>query len=98
MWNKKKKDKKEIFYQAWLTKRNKRMEINKIAKSMEVEPEKIIVKKVSFMGKVLEILMDLIYRIGRVAFILTICILLTLGANAIINPQMREILFNYLPF
>lgn len=80
----------------------KRIEKNKIdlvVKDLETKGAKaVVIRKRTGIIRLIEIITDLIYRLGRIAVIAAICILMTVGVNAIINPQIREILFNYLPF
>lgn len=80
-------------------KRIERNKIDLVVKDLETKGAKaVVIKKRTGIIRLIEIMADLLYRLCRIAAIAAICILMTVGANAIINPQMREILFNYLPF
>lgn len=90
--------KKTILLKKYKEEHKDKLEVKKVADKMQVETDKIVVKKVSFAGKIFEIIMDLFYRLGKVAVFLVVCGLMTLGAIAFINPQIRDIVLNYLPF
>lgn len=50
----------------------------------------VIVKQISFFAKLLEICSDSIYKILRFIMWSTICILITIGINTLLNGQLRE--------
>lgn len=74
------------------------VETQRVAEKMQVEADKIVVKKVSFAGKFFEVVMDLFYRVGKVVVWLLACIIMSTGMVALLNPSIREIILNYLPF
>lgn len=50
----------------------------------------VVIKKVSFFAKLLEILSDSFYKIVRGFCWLIVCILITIGINTLLNGQMRQ--------
>ncbi|MBA4688631.1 MAG: hypothetical protein H2184_15880 [Candidatus Galacturonibacter soehngenii] len=90
--------KKTILYKKYKEEHKDRLEAKKIAENMQVETDKIVVRKVSFAGKFFEVVMDLFYRVGKVLVWLLACIIMSTGVVALLNPSIRQIILNYLPF
>lgn len=65
---------------------------------MQMEPNHIVVKKVSIVGRVFDSIMDLIYRISKFVLWMVICLVMSIGIIAILNPTIRETVLSYLPF
>lgn len=78
--------------------KKEREELEDLAIKFEAQADKIVVKKVSLAGKMFEIIMDLIYKTGRILAFLFAAFIMSAGATALLNPSIRDILFNYLPF
>lgn len=98
MFRKRKKKKDKILYQKYLEIQRQKGELEEIAIMLDADVDKIVVKKVSFGGKLFEIMMDVFYRIGKILLWLSVCIIMSTGMAALLNPSIREIIFNYLPF
>lgn len=90
--------KKVILFRKYKEEHKELMETQKIAEKMQVEKDKIVVKKVSFAGKLFEVMMDLFYRIGKIIMWLLAVIIMSTGTVALLNPTIREIILRYLPF
>ncbi|OYO51533.1 hypothetical protein C8E03_106221 [Lachnotalea glycerini] len=73
-------------------------EMKKSAKNIQIETNNIVVKKVSLAGKLFEAVMDLFYRISKIALWFLICVIMSSGIVALLNPSIRNVVFNYLPF
>lgn len=54
----------------------------------------VIVKKVSFFAKLLEVLSDSLYKGVRILFWIIICILITVGFNTLLNGELRQQVIN----
>lgn len=50
----------------------------------------VIIKRVSFFAKLLEILSDSFYKIARICIWSIVCILITIGINTLVNGQLRQ--------
>lgn len=70
----------------------------KKAANMQVETNHIVVKRVSFAGKIFEIMMDMLYRIGKLILWMLVCLVLSIGVIALLNPTIRDTVLSYLPF
>jgi membrane protein insertase Oxa1/YidC/SpoIIIJ len=68
----------------------KRMDI--VVKQLEGKSgeKMVVIKKVSFFAKLLEILSDSFYKIVRAFCWIIVCILITIGINTLLNGQMRQ--------
>lgn len=66
--------------------------LNFLVRQMKGEDGKqtVIVKKVSLGAKILEFILDLIYKTSRIFSWVVVCILITIGINTLLNSQMRE--------
>lgn len=98
MFQKKKKKKDKILYQKFLEQKRQQGELEEIATKFDTDVDKIVVKKVSFAAKFFEVMMDVFYRVGKVLVWLLVCIIMSTGMVALLNPSVRQIIFNYLPF
>ncbi|MFA9379251.1 MAG: hypothetical protein ACERKZ_21270 [Lachnotalea sp.] len=78
--------------------KNKHDNLEEVAIKFETQADSIVVKKIFFVSKIFELSMDFIYRVGKLLFWVVICILLSIGVNAIVNPQIRGIIFSYFTF
>lgn len=56
----------------------------------ENNAQTIIIKKVSFVAIMLEVLKESIVTISKIIFWLGICALITIGLNTLLNHQLRE--------
>ena len=90
--------KKTILFKKYKEDHKDKLEVEEIAKNMQAETDKIVVKKVSFAGKFFEVIMDLFYRVGKVLVWLLVCLIMSTGMVALLNPSIRDIILNYLPF
>lgn len=54
----------------------------------------VIIKKVSFGAKLLEILIESIFVLLKFLFWILICALITIGLNTLLNNQLREQVIN----
>lgn len=98
MFRKKKKKKDKILYQKYLEIKKQKGELDELAFKLDTSSDKIVIKKVSFAGKFFEIIMDLFYRVGKIMLWILACLIMSAGAVALLNPQIRDIILNYLPF
>ncbi|GEM_PF-4610124 len=73
-------------------------EMKKAKVHMQVEASPIVVKKVSIVGRVFDSIMDLIYRISKLVLWMVLCLIMSIGIIAILNPTIRETVLGYLPF
>lgn len=89
--------KKKIVYKECIGMNKQCNALGDSSRNYEAQANRIVVKKVSFVGKVFELILDLIYRLGKILFWVAIFIVLSIGVTAIVNPEIRGIIFNYLP-
>lgn len=74
------------------------IEMKKSKGNVQAQACPIVVKKVSIVGRVFDSIMDLIYRISKLILWIVICLVISIGIIAILNPTIRETVLSYLPF
>lgn len=65
-----------------------------IAKSLGTEPERVVVRKLSFASKLLDCLMDTGYWVFRITLTLIILGLASFGLTILINDRLRDTVFD----
>ena len=90
----KKKKARDWLYLKYKKEHQEAEERIEIAQNLGADPEKVIVKKVSFAGKLLDRLLDIGYWIIRITITLTILGLLSFALTILINDQLRTTVFD----
>lgn len=90
------KKQKKWLYEKWLEDHKKEEEQENISRKIGVEKDKVVVKKVSFLGKLLEIATDLLFKVVFGLITITAVALMSLGATVLLNPELRTIVFETL--
>ena len=90
------KKQRKWLYEKWLEEHSQEVEQEKISQKTGVAKEKITIKKVSFAGKVLEIITIGFYRMIAAIFFLVIFALISFGLTVLANPQLRTYVFDAL--
>lgn len=83
-------------YEKWLEEHSQEIEQEKISQTTGVAKERITIEKVSFAGKALEIITIGVYRIIAAIFFLIIFALISFGLTVLVNPQLRNYVFDVL--
>jgi hypothetical protein len=74
-----------------IQKRLEKKKIDILVKQFESEnnTQTVIVKKVSFLAKVIEIFVDTFFKMVHLLFWVGICVLISIGLNTLLNNQLR---------
>jgi hypothetical protein len=89
--------KKQGLYKERMNENSQRNELGNSSINYGAQANRIVVKRISFVSRVLDMILDLIYRLGKLLFLVVICIILSIGVTAIVNPEIRRMIVNYLP-
>lgn len=95
----KKKNKKTnpMLYQKHLLESSQKKELEQVHKSisnkLDIPTENIVIKKVSFFGKLLELIETSFSKILHVAGFLVVILLISFAITILINEQMRTYVF-----
>lgn len=87
---KRKKQAREWLYLRYKKEHQEAEERMEIAQSLGTEPEKVVVRKVSFASKLLDSLLDVGYQILRIGFWLIVFGLASIGLTILINERLRN--------
>lgn len=90
------KKQKKWLYEKWVEEHKQEEAQESISKKTGYEKDKIIVKRVSFFGKLLEVTEDVFFKFLFLLMIGMVIGLSSLGATVLINPYLREYVFNAL--
>ena len=90
------KKQKKWLYEKWLEEHRQEEEKANISQKIGVEKDKVIVQKVSFWGKALEIMTDLFFKLLAGILAVTIFSLISLALTVLINPDLRNYVFDYI--
>ncbi len=84
------------YNRRFIKRRIEKNKIDLIVKRFENEDstQTIVVKKVSFGAKIIEIVTNSIFTILKLLFWIGICVLITVGMNTLLNKQLREQIVN----
>lgn len=74
------------------------IEMKKSKGDVQAQACPIVVKQVSIVGRVFDSIMDIIYRISKLILWIVLCLVMSIGIIAILNPTTRETVLSYLPF
>lgn len=91
---KRKKQARNWLYLRYKKEHQEAEERMELAKSLGTEPEKVVVRKVSFASKLLNCLMDMGYWIFRIGFWLIVYGLASIGLTILINERLRTTVFD----
>ena len=90
------KRQKKWLYEKWLEDHKKEEEQENISRKIGIEKDKVVVKKVSFSGKLLEIATDMLFKAVFGLVTITAVVLMSLGATVLLNAELRTIVFEAL--
>lgn len=88
----------KTLYQKFLETNKEKKEKQQIAKNMNKPEDIIVVKKLTTMGKLIEVISDAFYKLGKVIFWIIVCIVVTAGINALFEPETRQAIVSALKF
>jgi hypothetical protein len=89
--------KKQRLYIEHMNESNQQNELENSSINYEVQTNRVVAKRMSFVNRVLNMILDLVYRLGKLIVLVAICIILSIGVTAIINPEIRRMILSYLP-
>ena len=89
--------KKQRLYKERMNENSQRNELGNSSINYESQANRVVVKRISFVSRVFDMILDLIYRLGKLLVFVAICIIFSIGVTAIVNPEIRGIILNYLP-
>ncbi|PXV93304.1 hypothetical protein C8E03_10271 [Lachnotalea glycerini] len=83
---------KTKYKRSQVRKRLQRKKIDIIVRQYENDGQAktVIVKKISFLAKTMEIAANTFFQLGRFFIWAGICLLITIGLNTLLNNQLRE--------
>lgn len=90
------KKQKRWLYEKWLEDHRQEEEQETISRKIGVEKDKVIVKHVSFSGKLLESATSLFFKLIFGLIATAAIALMSLGATVLINPELRIFVFEAL--
>lgn len=88
-----KQQKKKILWQQFQEENVAHKELEAIGKQYQVEADKIVVKKVSTMGKLSSIAYDALLMVGKVILWIINFALVSFALTVLLNSQLREVVF-----
>lgn len=86
------KRKKKIYNKRLIQKRLEKKRFDVLIEQLEGKNGKdyVIIKKISFLAKLLELLSHSFYIVVRIILWGILCFLITLGINTVLNGQLRQ--------
>lgn len=96
MGNRKKKNERSILYKKWQENHRDALEKEEIGRNIGISGEKIVVKKISTLARVLEILQEVFFKVARVFVYICITLLSSLGLTVVLNGELRTFVFGVL--
>lgn len=87
------KQKKKILFEKFQDDTSSYKEKEEIGKKLNIDSEKIIVKKESIGTRIYNIVYDLIFSVGKVILIIVNIALVSFALTVLINRQLREAVF-----
>lgn len=88
------KQKKKILFEKFQDDTNTYKEKEKIGKKLNVDSEKIIVKKDSIGTRIYNFVYDFVFAAGKVILIILNIALISFALTVLLNSQLREAVFN----
>lgn len=88
------KPKKKILWQEFQEENVAKKEQEAIGKQYQVDADKIVVKKVSTIGKLSSIAYDALFTIGKVLLWVVDLALVSFALTVLLNTQLREAVFD----
>lgn len=88
------KPKKKILWQEFQEENVAKKEQEAIGKQYQVDADKIVVKKVSTIGKLSSIAYDAFFTIGKVLLWVVDLALVSFALTVLLNTQLREAVFD----
>lgn len=91
-----KKKKKKILYEKWKEEHQIEQDKEEIGDAIGAESEKIVIKKVTFLVRLMQIAGDIIGFVFKFVVIVILLSLLTLAIVVLINEPLRTPVFEYI--
>jgi hypothetical protein len=84
------------FNRRFVKKRIEKNKIDIIVKRYKNEDntQTVVVRKGSILSSIIELMRESIYIVTKIIFWITVCALITIGINTLLNHQLREQLIN----
>lgn len=87
---------KKLLYQKYIEEQRAEEEKENLGEELGIEQERIVVKKVSTIARILEIAEDVFFILLKIAFYLVIMGLASLGFTVLMNHDLRVMVFDTL--
>ncbi len=83
-------------YEQYRQEQQEQIEKKNIGTSLGVSEDKVVVKKISTLSKVLEILEEILIKVLKALFYVLLMGLASIGTTTLINGQLRDIFIELL--